>query len=150
MKRQFDEVYNKKHYYWTSDNMRKRTLMFFTELSSYEIPLDFYLKNEEVFFKLIHNTYDESKRTDIHDGMDHMPITELFKDTFGQHPNKKNLMQFFSNEVVRCLWKGAFQQSREFKAWNASFQHYSLADRNKMFKYLSKIDQSAGYKILNE
>ena len=78
VKRQFDEVYGKKHYYWNGDKLRKFTLQFFTEKSAYEIPLEFYLKNEDAFFKLIHNT-----RSDISDGMTHMPITELFKDVFG-------------------------------------------------------------------
>ena len=83
VKRQFDEMYKKKHYYWSDDKLRMRTLKFFTELSAYEIPLEFYMKNEQVFFKLIHNTIDELNLTDNTDGMKHMPITELFKDVFG-------------------------------------------------------------------
>jgi hypothetical protein len=74
-------VYNNKHYYWNHDKLRKKTLKFFTEHSDYEIPLEFYVRNEEILFKLIHNTY-ESNQSDS-DGMKHMPITELFKDVFG-------------------------------------------------------------------
>ena len=143
-------MYGSKRYYWKGENIRKRTLLFFTE-GAYEIPLEFYLKNEEAFFKLIHNTCDKSesnKYLDCIEGMKHLPVTELFKDVFGQHPNKKNLMKFFSDEVVRCLWEGAFQQSKEYKSWKTSFKLYSNSDRNKMFKYLTKIDQAAGYKIL--
>ena len=35
LKRQFDEVFNKKHYYWDDVSLRKQTLKFFTELSIY-------------------------------------------------------------------------------------------------------------------
>jgi hypothetical protein len=84
LKRQFDDVYNKKHYYWNGTNLRKRTLKFFTELSNFEVPCEFYLENEEAFFKLIHNTYDNSKHTqEIGECMKHMPITDLFKEVFG-------------------------------------------------------------------
>jgi len=31
LKRQFDEVHNKKHYYWSGENLRRRTMIFFTE-----------------------------------------------------------------------------------------------------------------------
>jgi len=108
------------------------------------------MRNEEVFFKLIHNTYDESKHTPSTDGkgMVHMPITDLFKDVFGQHPNKKNLVKFFSCQAVKFLWEGAFQQSKEFKDWKREFLSYPAAERNKMFKYLLKINKSAGFVIL--
>jgi len=82
IKRQFDDVYNKKHYYWNDTNLRKRTLKFFTELSNFDVPAEFYIENEEAFFKLIHNTYDNSKHT-IGECMKHMPITDLFKEVFG-------------------------------------------------------------------
>lgn len=151
LKRQFDEVYNKKHYYWDDVCLRKQTLKFFTELSTYQVPSEFYMKNEEVFFKLIHNTYDESKYPSTNGkGMVHVPVTDLFKDVFGQHPNKKNLVKFFSCEAVKFLWEGAFQQSKEFKEWKRQFLSYSASERNKMFKYLLKINKSAGFTILSE
>jgi hypothetical protein len=118
LKRRFNEVYCKKHYYWNDVNLRKRTLKFFTELSEYEIPLEFYMKNEGVFFKLIHNTHDEAKlQTNRDDEMNVIPVVGIFEDVFGQHPNKKNLIEFFSCEAVKILWQGAFQKSWEFKEW---------------------------------
>ena len=94
LKRQFDDVYNKKHYYWNHLNLRKKTLAFFTEMDT-PVSADFYLKNEEAFFKLVHNTFDDQKST--LEGMQACAVSKLFKDVFGQHPNKKNLMSFFSD-----------------------------------------------------
>lgn len=64
------------------------------------------MKNEEVYFKLIHNTYDESKRQSDKGAacMKHMAVTETFKEVFGQHVNKDNLIQFLSNEAVQHMW----------------------------------------------
>jgi hypothetical protein len=107
LKRQFDDIYLKKHYYWNDSSLRKQTLKFFTEKSNFQVPSEFYVKNEEVFFKLIHNTYDESKRQSDDNGdgcMKHMPVTDLFKDVFGQHVNKKNLKVFFASEAVQYIW----------------------------------------------
>lgn len=61
LKKKFDDVYNKKHYYWNDTNLKKRTLKFFTELSDFEVPTEYYIRNEEAYFKLIHNTYDNEK-----------------------------------------------------------------------------------------
>jgi hypothetical protein len=106
--------------------MRKKTREFFTELlGNQNVPIEFYIQNEEAFFKLIHNTYDDSKRTIIGECMKHMPITDLFNEVFGQHPNRKNLVQFFSSEVVRQLWNGFFIKSREFKQWKVTFHQFS-------------------------
>jgi len=35
LKRMFNDVFNKKHYYWNDSSLRKQTLKFFTELSSF-------------------------------------------------------------------------------------------------------------------
>ena len=100
---------------------------------------------------MIYNTYDESRQqSDFGDSMPLMPITSLFKDIFGQHPNKKNLIKFFMTEAVQYLWQGAFQDSKEFKDWKNNFRTFSLTERNKMFKYLVKIEQTVGFKILKE
>ena len=105
------------------------------------------MRNEAVFFKLIHNTIDESKyQSELgENGIKPMPITDLFEDVFGQHPNKKNLIEFFSLEAIRYLWQGAFQKSGEFKKWKQEFMNYPPSERNKMFKYLLKINKSAGF-----
>lgn len=53
------------------------------------------MKNEEVFFKMIHNTFDDTKKIiDNKSGlpcMEHMEVTDLFQEVFGQHVNKNNL-----------------------------------------------------------
>jgi hypothetical protein len=119
--------------------------VFFTDLSAYQVPLDFYLENEGVFFKLIHNTYDESKLA----CMKAKPATtELFKDVFGQHPNKKNLMKFFAVDVVKFLWENGFKLCREFQAWKASFQSHSRAEQAKMFKYMAAVSSYAGFDVM--
>lgn len=74
------------------------------------------MRNEEVFFKLIHNTYDESKRqTEL--CMKHIPVTAIFKDVFGQHLNKKNLKIFFAAEAVQYIWENVYCHTKEFKHW---------------------------------
>jgi hypothetical protein len=74
-------VHQNKHYYWNDKNLRMRTLKFFTDYLN--VADEFYLRNEEAFFMLVHNTYDSSKLTDTSACMEHMPITELFKEVFG-------------------------------------------------------------------
>ena len=78
IKQQFDSFFKKKHYYWDDATLRNQTLRFFTELSSLEISLEFYKLNEEMFFHLIHNTY-ESRNGE----MINMPIIALYKEVFG-------------------------------------------------------------------
>jgi len=57
-------VHNKKHYYWSEKDLRERTFIFFTEQVASPVTAEFYVRNEEAFFKLIHNTYDESKHSE--------------------------------------------------------------------------------------
>jgi hypothetical protein len=45
IKRQFDSFFKKKHYYWDDETLRNETRRFFTELSTFEIPLEFYTQN---------------------------------------------------------------------------------------------------------
>lgn len=151
LKKEFDKKYGKKHYYWDDDKLRAKTYEFFTIDSAYNVPVEFYLRFEEVFFLLIHNTYDEGKLSSFSNGaMKHIAVTALFKDIFGAHPNKKNLLEFFTCQAIQFLWMGAFQHSKEFKQWKQKFLTYSAGERNKMFKYLVKIEQTAGFKILKE
>jgi len=126
--------------------LQKQTRVFFTELSAYQVPLAFYLENEGVFFKLIHNTYDESKLGDSM--LSARATTDLFKDVFGQHPNKKNLMKFFAVDVVKYLWENGFKDCKEFQTWKASFQSHSKQEQAKMFKYMTKVSTFAGYNVM--
>lgn len=57
-------MHNKKHYYWSEKDLRERTFIFFTEQVASPVTAEFYVRNEEAFFKLIHNTYDESKHSE--------------------------------------------------------------------------------------
>jgi hypothetical protein len=103
-------VFNKKHYYWNDTSLRRQTLKFFTELSTFQVPSEFYMENEEAFFKLIHNTYDETKRTDSA-CMKHMAVTSIFKEVFGQHVNKANLVIFFQAPAVKYIWQSVYLDS---------------------------------------
>ena len=67
--------------------------------------MEFYKQHEEAFFKLVHNTWDrktskKSKKTYDGGDMKLMAITGVYKEVFGQHPNKKNLKRFFACPVV--------------------------------------------------
>lgn len=90
--------------------MRKETLKFFTNLSDQDvISAELYGANEEAFFKLVHHLWTQeknkkSKKTCENDDMKHMAITGVYKEIFGQRPNKKNLNQFFAHEVIQALW----------------------------------------------
>jgi poly-beta-hydroxyalkanoate depolymerase len=146
LKRQFDSVFNKKHYYWNDTSLRRQTLKFYTELSTFQVPSEFYLQNEEAFFKLIHNTYDETKR----DGacMKHMAVTSVFKEVFGQHVNKANLVTFFQAPAVKYIWQSVYLDSKEFRQWAKTFSSFAGQERNKLFNYLKPIEQACGWDIL--
>ena len=62
---------------------------------------------------LLHNTFDTSKRAS---GacMEHMAVTSIFKEVFGQHVNKDNLVTFFASDAVKFIWQNVYTPSREF------------------------------------
>ena len=121
LKRQFNELSGKKHYHWVDTSLRIITLQFFTALSEQDINIEFYKQNEEAFFKLVHNTWDsktskKSKKTYDGGDMKRMAITGVYKEVFGQHPNKKNLKLllqpisklFFQTPLVNAFIFGSF------------------------------------------
>ena len=92
VKENFQKVFGKKYYHWIERTKRQKTLAFFTERQElkrghvdYQVSLDFYKRNEEVFYKLVHNTSFE----------DGDPVSQNFQKVFGNHPNKKNIKEFF-------------------------------------------------------
>ena len=39
----------------------------------------------------------------------------LYKEVFGAHPNKNNVMTLFKCPIVKYLWQTSFQHSEEYK-----------------------------------
>ena len=56
----------------------------------FNVPLEFYTRNEDVFYKLVHNT--TFKEGD--------PVSQNFKKVFGNFPNKINLREFLQMEAI--------------------------------------------------
>lgn len=153
LKRQFNELSGKKHYHWVDTSLRIITLQFFTALSEQNIPVEFYKENEEAFFKLVHNTWDnktskKSKKTYDGGDMKRMAITGVYKEVFGQHPNKKNLKRFFESEVIQTLWVGNFRNSREYKKWKTYLQTFPLDQQKKLDKYMVSIEKEARFSVI--
>lgn len=153
LKRQFNELSGKKHYHWVDSSLRIITLQFFTALSEQDINIEFYKQNEEAFFKLVHNTWDsktskKSKKTYDGGDMKRMAVTGVYKEVFGQHPNKKNLKLFFANEVVQCLWSGNFRNSREYKRWKSCLQTFPEDQQAKLGKYMVAIEKDAKFSVI--
>jgi hypothetical protein len=71
--------------------------------------------------------------------MKHMPVTDVFKEVFGQHVNKNNLITFFSSDAVKFVWLQVYLHSREFKQWKKTFMSFPVFERNKLVNYLGKI-----------
>ena len=147
VKRHFDNCHKKKHYYWNDKNLRLRTLKFFTE--ALDVPSEFYAANEEAFFKIVHNTKEICESDEIGGScMKHMAVTDLFKEVFGQHPNKKNLIKFFTSPVVQFLWKQFFVETTEYKGWKVTFQSHAKSQQAKMLKYTSEVCKHSGFNFL--
>ena len=71
---------------------------------------------ENIFMLLIHNT----KNKDEIGGLTKIKsakVIELFKETFGQKPNLKNLRKFFLHDIIQQLWWGqnGFRHSAELR-----------------------------------
>ena len=79
----------------------------------YDIPNDFYLANEAIFFKLIHSNIYNNKQekekvnlnlnlkvTSLEDfGITPLPFTEIMDNVFANRP-KDYLKDFFENDVI--------------------------------------------------
>lgn len=120
IKEKFFKLYDKKYYHWIEKTKRQKTQAFFIE--NYQVSQDFYKRNEEVFFKLVHNTSFEEGDA----------VSQNFQKVFGNHPNKKNLKEFFKMEAILYLWWGitdgdssndfvGFSQSQELKDFLSGF-----------------------------
>jgi hypothetical protein len=55
------------------------------------------VKNEEIFFLLIHNTL--INKMDSY-GIEKTDISSVMSQVFGSQPNSENLKHFFNNQVI--------------------------------------------------
>ena len=82
IKKQFQDKYGRKYYYWIATTTRKNTKKFFIE-SSFNLSSQLYDQNEDAFMLLIHNTKTQNEigaLTKLKSGGN---VIKLFKDTFG-------------------------------------------------------------------
>ena len=105
IKRQFDDIYKRKHYHWTDAACREKTAKFFMEtLDITAITPELYKENECAFFMLMHPSTDRkqlkiSKRNDT-PWFEIDEFSYIYKLVFGQHPSKPNLKKFFNNKII--------------------------------------------------
>lgn len=144
-KHQFDSLFKRKHYHWVDTVVRDKTLQFYTTLKGDDcVEPQAYVENEEAFFKLIHNNWDnksvkKSKKNSFNpeEQVESTGISLLYKEVFGQHPNKVNLKKMFSNPAIKHLWLGSFQKHFELKLWKEEFARFPKDQQAKFRKYMS-------------
>ena len=114
LKNQFQTKFGRKYYYWIPKTLRKNTEVFFQEIYPAIDPQD-YIEYENIFMLLIHNT--KAKEISKMVKVKSAKVTKLFKDTFGQKPNQKNLKSFFKLEIIQKLWwsPNGFFHSKDLK-----------------------------------
>ena len=145
LKRQFDDIYKRKHYHWVDSVVREKTNKFFTTtLDIGGITPELYKENECNFFMLMHPSVDrkvlkKSKRND-EPWFEQDSFAEVYGLVFGQHPSKKNLCRFFSSKIIQLLWKENFLKSDEFINFQDKLGVYGEAGLKKFKKYFKKIE----------
>lgn len=126
--------------------VRDKTFEFYTTLKGDDcVNAEAYAKNEEAFFKLIHNNWDNKslkKKKNVlqatrEDQIESTGVSTLYKEVFGQHPNKINLKKVFSNPAIKHLWLGTFQGHFELKLWKEEFSRFPKDQQAKFRKYMS-------------
>lgn len=80
--------------------------------------------------------------------MKHMAVTTIFKEVFGQHVNKANLVTFFQAPAVKYIWQSVYLDSTEFRQWAKTFNSFPLQERNKLNNYLRPIETACGWDFL--
>jgi hypothetical protein len=145
LKRQFDDIYKRKHYHWVDSVVREKTNKFFTTtLDIAGITPELYKENECNFFMLMHPSVDrkvlkKSKRND-EPWFEQDSFAEVYGLVFGQHPSKKNLCRFFSNKIIQLLWTENFLKSDEFNNFQDKLGIYGEAGLKRFKKYFKKIE----------
>jgi len=105
IKRQFDDIYKRKHYHWTDAAVREKTARFYLE--TLDIPgltPELYKANECAFYMLMHPSTDRKqlKVSKRNDGpwFEKDDYSDVYNLVFGQHPSKTNLIKFFRNPII--------------------------------------------------
>jgi hypothetical protein len=134
----FDEKYKRKHYHWVDANVQTKTFEFFQNLVDAPEISTMIASNKGAFFYLIHLQFENKKSKDSTRGeMQPMDFdTTCYKELFGQKPNKRNLMTFFSQPEIQLLWEHVYIKHRFYKAWKNRLSAFSDKDQAKVKAYL--------------
>ena len=110
MKEKKDGTENKRLYYhWVDSSKREKVRKFFFDLlemdEEWQENIDFYERNEQTFYTLIHHTEtEESLIEDVGIQVSDPEFFDLQKAVFQNKPNKRNLKTFFRNEAIKELF----------------------------------------------
>ena len=104
LKKQYQEVYSRRYYYWVPATLKRMTRAFYH--GRYGIVEQDYKENENALILLIHNTktLDEIKDLTKTKSRTVKKDVQHLKDTFGQKPNIINLKAFFKIDIIQKLW----------------------------------------------
>ena len=144
IKGQYQKMFQRRYYYWIKSSLRKHTQLFFEE--KYHIGPTEYKLHENTLLLLVHNTKTAKEIMRL-TAKQACEVALLFKETFGQKPNKKNMGELFGLGIIQQLW---YADNGYFRSEELSQIVGGLTpdQRQKLLKNFSKAQGSSITTIL--